>query len=309
VKVHHTFERADDGGRPLVLAIGFFDGFHRGHREIVRALLRLRRPGYRAAILTFRNHPATHLRPEHVPLLLTTTEERVDLLAATGIDELFLVPFDERIALLSARRFLEEILVDEIGVRALVVGENFRFGAGRQGDASLASEVLRERGVDVYAVPPLLDGDERISSTRIRTALERGDFTTVDRLLGQPYAVRGRVVLGAGRGHDLGFPTANLAVSAEKMLPRDGVYRIAARHDGTTYRGLVSIGDNPTFVPGAKTVEAWLQDFHATIYGHELLLSGFHFIREQRTFGSAGELVAQMHEDATHVRFPSFPTL
>jgi riboflavin kinase/FMN adenylyltransferase len=307
VKIHHALEPRTSE-RPLVIAIGFFDGLHRGHREIVKALLRLRRPGYRAAILTFRNHPATHLRPERVPPLLTTTEERVDLLAATGIDELYLVPFDERIAALPARRFLEEILIERLGVEALVVGRNFRFGAGRLGDADVACEVMREHRVAVEAVPALLDADERISSTRIRVALERGDLATVDRLLGQPYTLRGEVVLGHGRGHDLGFPTANLNVARGKMLPKDGVYRINARHDGQTYRGLVSIGDNPTFGPGAKTVEAWLQDFHQTIYGHELALGDFSFIREQRAFASPQELVDQMNDDATQVRFPSFPT-
>ena len=287
MKIHHAIEATAEDARPRVLAIGFFDGFHRGHREIVRTLLRLRRPGYRAAVLTFANHPATHLRPDKVPPLITTLEERVDLLAASGIDELFLLPFDERIASL---------------------GENFRFGSKRRGDATLAREQLGGRGVEVIAVPPLLDGDERVSSTRIRSAIERGDLSTADRLLGEPYTLRGTVVLGAGRGHDLGFPTANLDVPAGKTLPADGVYAAVARHDGRDYSALVSIGDNPTFGGGRKTVEVWLRDFQRTIYGEQLSVRDFRYIRAQRAFANVDELLQQMDDDATHVRFPTFST-
>ncbi len=305
MKIHHELARPA-GRRPLVLAIGFFDGVHRGHREIVRALLRLRRPGFAAAILTFSNHPSVYLRPEKVPPLIGTLEERVDLLAATGIDELFLVPFDARIASLEASAFLGDVVLGALGARGLVVGENFRFGARRQGDTALAREFLAARGVEVIAVPPLLDDEERISSTRIRAAILRGDVATADRLLGEPWALRGTVELGAGRGHDLGFPTANLAVPAEKTLPGDGVYTAIARYDGRDYKALVSIGNNPTFDGPKRTVEAWLLDFRRSIYGEELALREFRFIREQRRFASVDELLAQMREDATHVAFPSF---
>jgi riboflavin kinase/FMN adenylyltransferase len=305
MKIHHELETpATD--RPLVVAIGFFDGFHRGHREIVRTLLRLRRPGYRAAAITFRNHPATHLRPGSVPPLIATLEERVNLLAASGIDELFLVPFDDRIARTDARVFLRETLLGTLGIRALVVGENFRFGHGREGDAELARATLAEHGVDVIAVRPVLDGGERISSTRIRAAIASGDTATADRLLGGSYTLRGRVSLGAGRGHDLGFPTANIDVPPEKTLPADGVYAAVGRYDGRDRSALVSIGTNPTFDGVARTVEAWLLDFRATVYGEEIALRDFRFIREQRKFADVDALLAQMNEDATHARFPSF---
>ena len=304
--VRYALDGALPARRPLVLAIGFFDGLHRGHREIVRTLLRLRRPGYHAAVLTFANHPATFLRPERVPPLISTLEERVNALAGTGIDELFVVPFDASIAHLQARAFLEDVLVGKLQIRGLVFGENFRFGAGRQGDAALARELLGALGLSVVAVPPLLDDDERISSTRVRAAIARGDVSTADRLLSQSYTLRGRVALGAGRGHDLGFPTANLTVDERKMLPKDGVYRAVARHDGRDYSSLVSIGTNPTFGGRERTIEAWLLDFQRTIYGEELALREFRFIRDQQTFASVEQLQAQMDDDATHVRFPAF---
>ncbi len=307
MKIHHALERREHD-RALVMALGFFDGLHRGHREIIRALLRLRRPGYRAAVLTFANHPSTYLRPERVPALINTLEERINLLASTGIDELHLVPFDERIASIDARAFLTEVLRRKLGIRGLVIGENFRFGRGREGDVTVARETLAPLGVDVVAVPALADQDERISSTRIRAALGRGDLATANRLLGEPYALRGRVALGFGRGHDLGFPTANLTIDAKKTLPADGIYSVVARYDGRDYAGLVSIGTNPTFAGAARTVEVWLLDFRRTIYGEELSLRDFRFLREQRAFSSVDALLRQMAEDATHVRFPSFST-
>jgi riboflavin kinase/FMN adenylyltransferase len=309
VKIHHALEKPSSD-RPFVVAIGFFDGFHRGHREIVRTLMRARKPGYSTAIFTFRNHPFTHLRPGGVPPLINTLEERVNALGAEGVDELFLVPFDERIASLDARAFCEDALVRMLGVRAVVIGENFRFGKERGGDATIAKAILTEHGVDVIAVPPVLEGGERISSTRVRAAILRGDMAHVDDLLANGYTISGIVELGAGRGHDLGFPTANLAVPAHKTLPIDGVYRCTGRYDGRTYAGLVSIGTNPTFESGSvanpRTVEAWFLDFAQTVYGTQIELRDLRFIREQRRFDSMEALNAQMLEDATNVRYPSF---
>jgi riboflavin kinase/FMN adenylyltransferase len=158
----------------------------------------------------------------------------------------------------------------------------------------------------VVAVSPVLDTEDRVSSTRIRAAVLRGDMETANRLLGESYVVRGRIALGEGRGHDLGFPTANLDVPPEKTLPADGVYSAVGRYDGRDYRGLVSIGSNPTFDGQKRTVEAWLLDFQGTSYGEELALRDFRFIREQRKFDDVEALLAQMRDDATHVRFPSF---
>jgi riboflavin kinase/FMN adenylyltransferase len=304
MKIHHTLERSGD--RPLVLAIGYFDGVHRGHREILRALLRLRRPGYSAGVLTFENHPKAFLRPLEAPPLITTLEERVNLIAQAGIDEAFVVPFDARIAALDATAFLEDVILRSLGARAVVFGENFRFGNGRRGDAALAEQVLSAHGIPVVVVPSLMEDGERISSTRVRAALAAGQTDRADLMLGAPFSLRGRVVLGAGRGHDLGFPTANLELPPGKIVPADGVYAVVARHDGADRSGLVSIGTNPTFDGHVRTVEAWLRDFDGSIYGDMLSLREFRFVRAQRRFESAGDLAEQIREDATHVRFPTF---
>ena len=304
MKVHHVLPDAAPE-RAFVVAVGFFDGFHLGHRAIVRAALWERRAGERTAVLTFREHPTAFLRPGDEPPMIATLAERVNAFARAGIDEAYILPFDASIASLSPAAFLDEMLVGRIGARAMVVGENFRFGHKRAGDVAFARAHLNASQRGVVAVPnEQLDG-ERVSSTRVRAAIQAGDLELADRLLGAPYTVRGAVTFGAGRGHDLGYPTANVAVAPGKLLPPDGVYRATGRHDGRDYLGLVSIGTNPTFGEAPRTVEAWLLDFNGGLYGEELALRGFRFVRAQRRFDSADELIAQMREDAAGVKFPS----
>jgi riboflavin kinase/FMN adenylyltransferase len=311
LKVHHELPDPESyaalrAAHPLVVAIGFFDGFHLGHRSIIRELLRVRQPGERAAIVTFRDHPAAYLRPGEQPPLIMTLEERINSFARAGIDEAFVLRFDAAIATLGPQEFLADTLVSRIGAGAMVVGENFRFGAKRTGDIAFARAYLLERGLRFTAVANELDDGERVSSTRVRRAIAAGDLATADRLLGVAYTVRGRVALGFGRGHDLGFPTANIVVRAEKMLPPDGVYAITGRHDGRDYRGLVSIGVNPTFAGTQRTVEAWLLDYAGSLYGEELEIRDFRFVRAQQRFATVDALLEQMHADAATVRFPSF---
>lgn len=296
-------ERAPERAR--VVAIGFFDGFHRGHRSIVREALRLRRPGERSAVLTFREHPTAFLRPGQEPPMIATLEERVNAFARAGIDEAYVLPFDASIASLTPAEFLDDTLIARIGARAIVVGANFRFGNKRAGDVAFARAHLATRGREILAVPNTLEGGERVSSTRIRAAIAAGDLEAADRLLGAPFTLRGTVAFGAGRGHDLGYPTANVVVSPGKLVPPDAVYRATCRHDGRDYLGLVSIGTNPTFGANYRTVEAWLLDFNGALYGEELSLRDFRFVRAQRRFASVDELIAQMHDDAATVTFPT----
>lgn len=307
MKIWHALgDRDPQNERPLVAAIGFFDGMHRGHQEIARRTLRLRKPGWRTAALTFANHPASFLRPGMEPPLITTPEERLDLIAAAGFDECFFVRFDENVASITAERFLTETLMTQLGVRGVVVGKNFRFGNKRAGDTAMMQTVLAEHGIACVPVENTVDqSGERISSTRIRRYIAEGDFDTADRLLGNSYEVRGRVVLGRGRGHDLHFPTANIELP-RKLLPKDGVYSAVARFDGRDYAALVSIGTNPTFGGSERTVEAWLRDFHETVYGKELALRDLRFVREQQRFNTMSELKEQMDRDLHAVAYPAF---
>jgi riboflavin kinase/FMN adenylyltransferase len=304
VKLHYTLTRESD--KPLVLSIGFFDGMHRGHQDIARQTLRLRKPGWRAGVLTFSNHPVSFLRPGQEPALICTPEERIDLIAKAGFDECFFVPFDDRIASQEAAQFLNETLIRDLGVRGVVVGKNFRFGYRRGGDTALMARVFAQAGIAFVPVENATDeSGDRISSTRIRGLIAQGNVTEADALLGHSYELRGRVELGAGRGHDLGFPTANITTPA-KLLPKDGVYSATARYDGRDYASLLSIGTNPTFNGASRTIEAWLRDFHETIYGKELSLRDLRFVREQQRFATVEELLAKMNDDLHAIAYPSY---
>ncbi len=303
MRVFYGLER--DVARPLALSIGFFDGFHRGHREIAQQTRRMRKPRWRTGVLTFADHPAAFLRPGQEPPLLATPQERLDGLAEAGFEECIFAAFDERIATLSPTAFLD-LLVDELGVRAIAVGNTFRFGHRRSGDAEFMREYCERRDVGFAAVENATDGGERISSTRIRKLVAEGDLAAADRLLsGIGYEIRGVVEVGAGRGHGLGFPTANVR-PPDKLLPKDGVYSATARYDGRDWAALVSIGTNPQFGGTRRTIEAWLRDFHQTIYGRELALRDFRYLREQKFFANVDELVAQMQRDLAAVAFPSY---
>lgn len=297
MKIHHEIGERTGRGAPA-LAIGVFDGVHIGHRALLDTLRPYTAAGAQLAVLSFRNHPLRHLRPEQTPPAVLTLEERVDRLAAAGVAETYLVPFDERLAGTPAREFLEDVLIRRLCVRAVAVGVSFRFGAGRSGDIALAAEVFAAHGVAFHAVPHVLEGGERVSSTRVRSLLAAGDLAAVDRLLGEPYRLVGRVALGAGRGHDLGFPTANLELAPDLGLPPDGVYTTAVRYDGTAFDGLVSIGSNPTFDGAKRTVEVWIKDFDRTIYGHTVTIESLRFLRGQQKFASVDELQRQMRRDA-----------
>ena len=292
------YDRPDN----LLLSIGVFDGVHVGHRAVLRSLVEQRRPGELAAALTFERHPQAFLHPEDAPKAITTADEKVNLLAACGLDLLFMLRFDDRIAAIEARTFLRDVLVLRLHVKQLVVGDNWRFGKGRAGDAALAQSVLEALGCR-FERADLAQGDgETISSSRIRSLIEARRFDEADRLLGSPYTVRGIVEAGDGRGHLLGFPTANLRVSDEKLIPADGIYSAIAHHDGIDRTAVVSIGTKPTFGGTQRVVEAYLLDFDGSIYGDQVALRAWRHVRDQIRYDGPEALVRQMRVDVDSVR-------
>lgn len=293
-----AYDRADD----LLLSIGVFDGVHVGHRAVLRSLVDQRRPGTLAAALTFERHPQAFLHPGEAPKAITTTDEKVNLLDGCGLDVLFLLPFDERIAGLEAHAFLRDVLVERLHVKLLVVGENWRFGKERGGDVELARAVLPPLGCRFEAATLMERDGESVSSSRIRALIEERRFASADALLGSEYTVSGTVTYGDGRGHLLGYPTANLAMPPEKLIPTDGVYGAIARHDGTDRTAVVSIGSKPTFGGGATVVEAHLLDYSGSIYGQQIALRKWRFIRDQMRYDGAAALVRQIDRDVQAVR-------
>jgi riboflavin kinase/FMN adenylyltransferase len=292
------YDRSDK----LLLSIGVFDGVHVGHRAVLRSLVAEREPGTLAAALTFEHHPQAFLQPDSAPKAITTADEKINLLDACGLDVLFILPFDERIAGLAPDAFLRDVLLRRLHTKLLVVGDNWRFGKGRSGDAALARRVLEAEGCRFEAADLAESGGEKISSSRIRSLIEARNFEQADQLLGSPYTVRGVVSAGDGRGHLLGYPTANLAVPEEKLAPGDGVYGAVAHYDGKDYTAVVSIGSKPTFGGTATAIEAYLLDFGGSIYGEQLALRSWTFVREQQRYDGAEALARQIDRDVAAVR-------
>ncbi len=290
-------------GAGTAVTIGAYDGVHLGHRALLRDLsARAAAAGLSTVVVTFDRHPASVVRPDSAPKQLTSLEQKLELLADCGIDRTLVVPFDAARAAESAEEFVEEVLVDQLAARLVVVGEDFHFGHGRRGNVELLRRLGAAHGFEVVGVGLTGDEAEPVSSTRIRLLLADGDVEGAARLLGRPHEVRGPVVRGDGRGGpELGFPTANLAVPDDIALPADAVYAGHFRRaDGALHPAAISVGRRPTFYePGTAPVlvEAYLLHFDGDLYGEAAGVSFAHRLRGEQRFDSIEALVAQMRAD------------
>jgi riboflavin kinase/FMN adenylyltransferase len=321
--------------QPSCLTIGYFDGVHRGHRYLIgQASASARRQGLRAVLLTFYPHPSVVLQGVE-PFYLSTREEKLALLSELDLDHVVIQPFTPGLAQTRARRFVDR-LIEQTGMAELWVGPDFALGYRREGNIAFLRRMGDERGFAVNVVSRLkLDGTP-INSSRIRQALREGNVTLAARCLGRPYCLQGPVVIGAQRGRTLGFPTANVAVPAERAVPANGVYAAWATlqvepgasrdlddlhrrrprgrmsritigppfqgSDEEQHRAVVNIGNRPTFDNGPRTIEAHLLDFDRDIYGERLTIDFVTRLRPERRFNGIEELVAQIQRDAAAAR-------
>src|SRR5947209_11812461 len=243
------------------VALGAFDGVHLGHRAILgTAVAQARREGLVALACTFDPHPLEVLQPERSPVPITTLEERLELIAETGIDTTVVVPFTRAVAVVEPEDFVRRVVVGTLKAQDIVVGFNHRFGRGARGDAALLERLAGELGFRAHVVPPMTVDGVPVSSSEIRSALQRGDLTKAARLLGRAYAIQGEVVRGAGRGRTLGFPTANVKTARPLLLP-PGVYTSQVDVEDTRYQAVINVGVRPTFGETELAVEAHLVDF------------------------------------------------
>lgn len=291
-----------EGG--TVVTVGTFDGVHRGHRAVIGELLeRANRYSRESVLVTFEPHPLAVLRPELAPPRLTTFEEKRDLLSETGLDYVVFLPFTRDLASLTAREFVEEILIERLGLKHLVIGFDHRLGRGRSGGAEELQALGAELGFETDVIGPVSLGDGPVSSTRIREALGEGHVREAAVDLGRRYSFRGRVIEGDGRGRELGFPTANIQLEDQmKSMPLDGVYAVEARVRGEVWDGLLHLGPRPTFPGASRSVELHILDFDLGIYGEAVEVSFIERIRPIRAYQSVDALVAAMHEDLARAR-------
>ena len=312
-----SVQRWDDLGAvpagfgPSAVTIGNFDGVHRGHHAVLHLLVdRARSDGLQAVAITFEPHPLAVLHPERAPVPLTTTEHKLELLAAEGLDAVLVMPFTRELALWTPRRFVAEVLVDGLGAKAVVVGGDTRFGHRNSGDVSTLRELGGELGFSVDVVADLgraADGERRWSSTYVRELVLAGDVDGAAAVLGRPHRVTGEVVHGDHRGRELGFPTANLSPSAVGAVPSDGVYAgwliRLAEPDRPTMPAAISVGTNPTFHGTRRRVEAYVLDRDdLDLYGEIVAVEFVRRLRPTLTFSGVEELVARMAADVEECR-------
>ncbi|MFW6092451.1 MAG: bifunctional riboflavin kinase/FAD synthetase [Pseudomonadota bacterium] len=285
-----------------VLTIGSFDGVHRGHQMLLEHVAEkghaLDAP---SMLITFEPTPREYFRGGVVPARLTRFREKITLLAQTELDRVLCLPFNERTAGTPAEWIVEELLAERLGVRYLVVGDDFRFGRGAKGDFAMLERAGERHGFEVAEMPTLAEGGERISSTRVREALAGGDFELAERLLGHPYFMMGRVVYGRQLGRQLGIPTANIRLQRYRT-PLEGVFAVTVSGLGQRYEGVANVGNRPTVDGKEPLLEVHIFDFAGEIYGELLTVEFKHKIRNEQAFDGLDALKAQIDRDIDATR-------
>ena len=291
------------GTGPAAVTIGFFDGVHLGHRDVIgRTVTAARRAGLAAVAVTFDRHPREVFSPGREPRLLTTLERKVALIGELGVDVLAVIEFSEEFSRWPPGDFVDRVLVKGLEARHVVVGENFTFGFRAAGNVDVLREAGADRGFTVDGVGLMrLDG-RVLSSSSIREALIAGDLEWPERALGRRFVLDGRVVRGAGRGVGLGWPTANLQTLPRLLLPGQGVYAGRAEHRGARYRAAVNVGVNPTFGQEPVHVEAYLLDFRGRLLGDAVAVEFWARLRDEVRFESAAALSEQIAKDVERTR-------
>ena len=298
--------------KPTVAALGNFDGVHLGHRQVIQPILTypiersLQGNAHRiySTVVSFSPHPVAFFSGEELPTL-TPGDEKVRQLRRMGVDQLVLLPFTRELASLSPHEFVEEVLVRQLNARFISVGEDFRFGRKRSGDAPMLRTIASEFGIEVKLVELETIAGDRISSSSIRGALRSGDIQSAMRMLGRSYDLTGIVVKGQQMGRQLGFPTANLQLPEGKLVPRQGVYAVrVVREDpsATTIMGVMNIGTRPTLNGLTQTIEVHLLDWSGDLYGQSITVELLEFLRGEQKFLSLDDLKHQINLDCTIAR-------
>jgi riboflavin kinase/FMN adenylyltransferase len=294
--------------RSAVVTVGTFDGVHLGHQALLAQLIEVARQQQKqAVVITFNPHPLHVVGTGEKPALLSPINEKVELLRAYGVEHVAVLPFTRELAEYTPDRFVREILFAQFGLAHLVIGYDLGFGKGRSGDVAALSQISRELNFDLTVVPHTDLGDQPIKSSRIRAALSEGAIAEAARALGRPYALDGEVIRGDARGRELGFPTANLAVSGEhKLIPAEGIYAVRVTRldasDCPRYNGVLHLGARPTFEGASKTVEAFLFEFDGDLYGERLRVHFCARIRGVDRFDTIDALIEAIRADVAAAR-------
>lgn len=283
---------------PLVLSIGMFDSVHLGHQSIIKTLNTIAQSHHlKSGILSFWPHPRLVFNPEYSLKLLNTIEEKTELLDGFGLDVLCLQDFNESFRTLSAEDFVKKVLVEQLNVKHLIIGYDHRFGKNQAGDFSLLQKMAPQLGFTVQQLEAIALENQNISSTKIREALKQGKINDANAMLGYPYMLRGKVIHGKKLGRTIGYPTANLEIDPQKLLPKNGAYIVEVYIDRQFYKGMMSIGTNPTVEGKSLSTEVYILDFDEDIYGKEIQVKFRDFLHEEIKFDGLEALIEKLDED------------
>lgn len=300
-----VFRDIEDFRRPemkTLVTMGNFDGLHLGHQALVaNAVAEAKRSVTQSLVFTFDPHPLKLLAPERAPQMIVNQRDKMDMLKALGVDAVIVQRFDRRFASIDAEDFVRRYLIERLNLSKIWLGRDLRFGRARAGDAEDLIRWGSSLGFSVGIVEPILVEGKRISSSRIRQLIEQGRVDEVQPMLGRYHFISGSIVNGHHRGRKLGFPTANLAAATE-LIPADGIYATTVELQNHRWLSVSSVGHNPTFGEGLRTIETYVLDFAQDIYGEMVKLSFIQRIREERKFAQIEHLVTQMHEDVRAAR-------
>ena len=301
--------RGIDSLSPLPYAVvtsGTFDGVHLGHQTILKRLNEVARaqPDGQSVVMTYWPHPRTVVSNDSQDLrLLSTLEEKIDMLEQAGVDHLVVIPFTRAFSQLTSAEFIQQVLVDGLGTKKLVIGYDHRFGRDREGGFDYMQAHQAEYGFGIEEIPRQDIEAVGISSSKIRTALNEGNIDAATRFLGRSYSVTGTIVKGRQLGRTIGFPTANLQVDdAVKLIPANGVYAVDVLQGGQTYGGMLNIGFRPTVAGEHQTIETYIFDFNKDIYGEHMTLHFRAFLRPEQKFNGLPALVEQLQKDEQQAR-------
>ncbi len=292
---------------PCIATVGFFDGVHRGHQFLIKNIIdEAKRDNIESTVITFDRHPREVLLSDYRPEMLSTYEEKLAMLSLTGITNCVTIPFDLKMANLSAHDFMEKILRDRLNVRTLIIGYDNRFGRYNENEGfNNYVNYGKEIGINVIKSEAFIMHGVNVSSSVIRSFVSEGEVEMAAQCLGRPYTIFGNVVSGFGEGHKLGFPTANIdTMGADKIIPARGVYAVKIRIEGSIEmrNAMMNIGNRPTFNGNKTTLEVHIFNFNQDIYSKKVSVSFFHRLRSEKKFNSINELVKQLREDEISVK-------
>ncbi|KKE78409.1 bifunctional riboflavin kinase/FAD synthetase [Oceanobacillus caeni] len=286
-----------------VSAIGFFDGIHRGHQKVINeAIRRAEENNMESAVITFHPHPLVVLKGEHHVNYITPLKEKIEIMKGLGVDRLYIIDFNKEFSKLSPQEFVDQFIIG-LNIKHLVAGFDYTFGHKGKGNMENISEYTRDKFSYTTVEKVSLD-HEKVSSTRIRKLLREGNIEEANELLTRPFKLRGIVIRGDQRGREIGFPTANLQVDKQALLPKPGIYAVKVLYKNETYFGMASIGTNPTFTAEREdlSIEVNILDYNNNLYGQELTVEWYKYMREEEKFDSVEALIEQIKLDEVNIR-------